>query len=94
MASSDSYIGSIALVGFNFTMAGWAQADGSLISIDQNEALYSLFGTLYGGNASLSQGNFGLPKLTAPTASNDTEPTGDTTTNYQVSLNGVYPDRS
>ncbi len=94
MASSDSYLGSISLVGFNWTRAGWAQADGSLISIEQNEALYSLFGTLYGGNASSSQGDFGLPKLTAPTASNDTEPTGDTTTNYQVMLNGVYPDRS
>jgi len=94
VASSDSYMGSIALVGFNFTMEWWAQANGELLPIDQNEALYSLFGTLYGGNASSSQGNFGLPKLTAPTASNDTEPTGDTTTNYQVMLNGVYPDRS
>ena len=91
MASSDSYIGSIALVGFNFTMAGWAQANGALLPIDQNEALYSLFGTLYGGNASLSPGDFGLPKLTAPTASNNTAPSGYPTTNYQVALNGVYP---
>src|SRR4051794_40264745 len=45
---------------FNFAPKGWALANGQLLPINQNQALFSLFGTMYGGNG---QTNFALPDL-------------------------------
>jgi len=56
----DPFIGQIFLVGFNFAPVGFALCDGSLISIAQNQALFALLGTTYGGNG---QTTFGLPDL-------------------------------
>lgn len=44
----------------NFAPRGWAFCDGQLLAISQNDALFSLFGTIYGGNG---QTTFGLPDL-------------------------------
>ncbi|NQD96545.1 phage tail protein [Pseudomonas sp. CrR25] len=57
---SEPFIGEIRMVGFNFAPRGWAFCQGQLISIAQNTALFSLLGTLYGGNG---QTTFGLPDL-------------------------------
>lgn len=57
----DTYIGMIALFGFRFAPTGWAICDGSLLAISDYEALYSVIGTTYGGDA--QQGMFGLPDL-------------------------------
>jgi|SRR5262245_5366908 len=57
---SNPYIGEIRLVGFNFAPAGWALCDGSLLSIAQNDALFALLGTTYGGDG---QTTFALPDL-------------------------------
>ncbi|GGA31470.1 phage tail protein [Dyella nitratireducens] len=57
---SDPYIGEIRFVGFTFAPVGWAQCVGNLISIVQNQALFALLGTVYGGNG---QSTFGLPDL-------------------------------
>ncbi|MHB0765675.1 phage tail protein [Stutzerimonas sp. NM35] len=57
---SDQYLGEIRIVGFNFAPYGWAQCMGQVMSITQNSALYSLLGTIYGGNG-LS--TFALPDL-------------------------------
>ena len=46
----DQYIGQIVLAGFNFPTAGWAFCDGSLLSINENSALFNLIGTTYGGD--------------------------------------------
>ena len=54
------YIGEIRLVGFNFAPEGWAICDGSLLSIAENEALFNLIGTIYGGDG---QETFALPDL-------------------------------
>jgi microcystin-dependent protein len=54
------YLGQIGIFGFNFAPKGWALASGSIISIAQNTALFSLLGTTYGGNG---QTTFGLPDL-------------------------------
>lgn len=43
---------------FNFPPRGWALCDGQLLPINQNQALFSLLGTTYGGNGVV---NFGLP---------------------------------
>ncbi len=54
------YIGNIILFGGNFPPIGWATCDGSLLPIQQYDALYNLIGTTYGGDG---QTNFALPDL-------------------------------
>jgi microcystin-dependent protein len=61
----DEYIGIIKIFGGNFAPRGWAFCDGSLLSISQNTALFSILGTTYGGNG---QTNFALPDLRGRTA--------------------------
>jgi microcystin-dependent protein len=56
----DQYLGEIKMTGFNFAPIGWAQCQGQIVSIQQYAALFSLFGTMYGGNGS---SNFGWPDL-------------------------------
>jgi microcystin-dependent protein len=56
------YLSEIRLVSFNFPPKGWAFCNGQLLSIDQNQALFALLGTTYGGDG---QTNFALPNLQA-----------------------------
>ena len=56
----EYYIGQIIMVGFDFAPKGWALCDGQLLPISQNQALFTLIGTQYGGNG---QTTFGLPDL-------------------------------
>ncbi|MEO8515470.1 MAG: tail fiber protein [Flavobacterium sp.] len=58
--SQDYYLGEIKLVPYNFAPTGWARCDGQLLSIAQNQALFALLGTTYGGNG---QTTFALPDL-------------------------------
>lgn len=60
LADSEPNIGDVMLVGFNFCPRGWAEADGQLLSINQNQALFSLYGTIYGGDGRTT---FALPDL-------------------------------
>ncbi|HWE63358.1 MAG TPA: tail fiber protein [Chloroflexota bacterium] len=57
---SQSFIGEIRMFGGNFAPVGWAFCDGSLLAIDQNDALFNLIGTTYGGDG---QSTFALPNL-------------------------------
>ena len=57
---SQPHVGEIRLVGFNFAPAGWARCDGSLLPISENEVLFQLIGTTYGGDG---QETFALPDL-------------------------------
>ncbi len=57
---SQPYIGEIRLVGFNFAPVGWALCAGQLVSISQNDALFALLGTTYGGDGIQT---FALPDL-------------------------------
>lgn len=57
---SQPYVGEIRIAPFNFAPVGWALCDGSLIAISQNETLFNLIGTTYGGDG---QTNFALPDL-------------------------------
>ncbi|GAA3627859.1 phage tail protein [Microlunatus ginsengisoli] len=61
----DPFIGELRLFGFNFAPRGWALCQGQLMSISQNTALFSLLGTIYGGNG---QTTFALPDLRGRTA--------------------------
>lgn len=57
---SDAFLGEIELFGFNFAPKNWAQCNGQILSIQQNQALFSLLGTTFGGNGTTT---FGLPNL-------------------------------
>lgn len=54
------YIGEIRIVGFNFAPVGWAFCNGALIPISENDTLFNLIGTTYGGDG---QETFALPNL-------------------------------
>lgn len=56
----DPFIGQIQAFGFNFAPRGWAKCEGQLISIAENNALFALLGTMYGGDGRTT---FGLPDL-------------------------------
>jgi microcystin-dependent protein len=56
----DPFIGEIRIFPYTFAPRDWTECNGQLLSISQNPALFSLLGTIYGGNG---QTNFGLPNL-------------------------------
>ncbi|WP_301173129.1 phage tail protein [Brevibacillus nitrificans] len=56
----DPYLGEIRLFAQNYEPKGWALCNGQLLPIAQNQALYAILGTMYGGNG---QTNFALPDL-------------------------------
>lgn len=58
--STEPFLGDICLVSFNFPPKGWALCNGQLLPINQNQALFALLGTTYGGNG---QTTFALPNL-------------------------------
>ncbi len=57
---AEPFMAEIRLFSFNFAPQGWAMCNGQLLPINQNQALFSLMGTTYGGNG---QTNFALPDL-------------------------------
>lgn len=57
-ANSDPMMGEIQVVGFNFCPRGWLEANGQILSINQNQALFSLLGTTFGGDGRTT---FALP---------------------------------
>ncbi len=57
---SEPFIGEIRMFGGNFAPRSWALCDGQLLAISQNDALFSLLGTIYGGDGTTT---FGLPDL-------------------------------
>ena len=57
---SESFLGEIRLFSFNYAPRGWLKCDGTILSIAQNQALFALLGTYYGGDG---QTTFALPDL-------------------------------
>lgn len=57
---SEPFLGEIRPYAFNFPPRGWAVCSGQLLPINQNQALFSLLGTTYGGNGTTT---FALPNL-------------------------------
>jgi microcystin-dependent protein len=57
---AEPFLSEIRIMSFNFPPQGWALCNGQLLPINQNQALFSLLGTTYGGNG---QTNFALPNL-------------------------------
>jgi microcystin-dependent protein len=78
----ELFTGTILLLPFNFTPQGCAECSGQTLSVQQNPALFSLIGTVYGGDG---QVNFMLPNLNA------SQPLP--AMKYYIVLNGIYPPR-
>src|SRR5690242_11538907 len=57
---AEPFLSEIRIMSFGFPPKGWALCDGQLLPINQNQALFSLLGTTYGGDGRV---NFGLPNL-------------------------------
>ena len=57
---SEPFLSEIRLMSFNFAPKGWAHCNGQLLPINQNQALFALIGTTYGGDG---QTDFALPDL-------------------------------
>ena len=55
---SEPFLGEIKIVPWNYNIKGWAMCNGQQLPINQNQALFSLLGTMYGGNG---QTTFALP---------------------------------
>lgn len=80
--SPEDYLASIGLIGSAYCPRGTVEAAGQLLPINQNQALFALLGTTYGGNG---QVNFALPDLRGK------EPVPGT--RYCVLLQGIFPSR-
>src|SRR3989442_1778652 len=59
---AEPFLSEIRIFSFGYAPQGWAMCNGQLLPINQNQALFSLVGTTYGGNGST---NFALPDLRA-----------------------------
>jgi microcystin-dependent protein len=81
-----AFMGEIRLFPYNFAPSGWAVCNGSLLPIAQNQALFSLIGTTFGGDG---QTNFALPDLRSkvPFAPGQQG-------SYCIAVQGVYPQRN
>jgi microcystin-dependent protein len=74
-------IGSIVLFAGGFAPQGWALCNGDMLPIEGNTVLFSVIGTLYGGDG---QTNFALPNLA---------PVGEYGPLYIIAVQGVFPQR-
>ena len=61
---SEPFLAEVRMMGFNFAPRGWGFCDGQILPINQNQSLYSLLGTIYGGDGRTS---FALPDLRSRT---------------------------
>jgi microcystin-dependent protein len=61
---AEPFLSEIRIMSFDFAPKGWAQCNGQLLPINQNQALFALLGTTYGGDGRV---NFALPDLRART---------------------------
>ena len=65
---SEPFLAEIRIIGFNFAPRGWAFTDGQILPINQNQSLYSLLGTTYGGDGRTT---FALPDLRSRTPTHE-----------------------
>ena len=83
--ASDPYLGQIAFVPYNFVPKNWAACNGQLLSIAQNQALFSLLGTMYGGNGTT---NFALPDMRGRVLVHEGQASGGGTTYSMGQIGG------
>ena len=76
----DELLASVKLIAFNYVPEGYLPCDGRLLNINQEQALYALLGTMYGGDG---MHTFALPKIDAPFAN----------LRYIICTRGIWPSR-
>ena len=81
---SSPYVGEIRMFGGSFAPAGWAMCQGQLLPISQNETLFNLIGTTFGGDG---QNTFALPNLSGRAANHQGQGPG-LANNYQLGETG------
>ena len=79
----EPFLGQICYFGFTFAPKGWAECNGQVLSIAQNNALFALLGTEYGGNGVQT---FALPKID-PIKSQGAD------VKAYIALEGIFPSR-
>jgi microcystin-dependent protein len=77
----EPFLGQIQPFPYNFAPTGWHLCDGTLIQINQNQALFALLGTQFGGNGTTT---FGLPKI----------PDIGPGVRYFIAVQGIFPSRN
>jgi microcystin-dependent protein len=79
----DPFLGEIRLFPYSYIPKGWAACDGSTLQINQNQALFALLGTVFGG---VGKTTFALPDLRSkvPLPGQGT---------YCIAMQGVFPSR-
>jgi len=80
-APGTPYLGQVEIFAFPFAPAGWLPCDGQVLPIAQNQPLFSLLGTTYGGDGLRT---FALPKMSVPNSQGQ---------NYYIAIQGAYPSR-
>jgi microcystin-dependent protein len=78
----EPFIAQVQLFAFNFAPRGWAACEGQLLPINQNQALFALIGTNFGGDGRVT---FALPDLRGKAP-------GDGLA-YYIALQGIFPSR-
>lgn len=93
----EPFIGEICQYPYNFAPKGWALCHGQLMPISQNQALFSLLGTTYGGDGRTT---FNLPDLRLKDANGNVIQLqvgeiheGKVYMEYSIALQGIYPSR-
>lgn len=82
---SDPFIGEIKMFAGNYAPVGYALCQGQLLTVNQNQALYAIIGTTYGGNANT---NFNLPNMGGRVPVGTGPLVGDSTGTYTVNNAG------
>ncbi len=83
--ANEPFMGQIEAFGTNFCPRGWTETKGQLLPVSKNTALFSLLGTIYGGDGRTT---FALPKLQA------NGPGDNPKTIVCIAIIGVYPSRN
>lgn len=78
----DPFIAQIQLFAFNFVPVGWAFCEGQTMQISQNQALFALIGTMYGGDGRTT---FALPNLKGKEPAENMR--------YCIAVTGIFPTR-
>ena len=78
---AEPFLAEIRPFAFLFVPKGWLPCDGRLMPINQNQALFSLLGTTYGGDGRV---NFGLPDLQGRVPTEDCTPNRRESRNWRV----------
>lgn len=89
-AGPDEYMGEIITVAFDFCPSNTLEADGRLLSIRENAALFSLLGTHYGGDGNRT---FALPDLRAETDYEAADVAHGDRLKHCIVVQGIYPSR-